>query len=58
MNFFLSFLQLTVSFSESLTEEFEYPSSSAVEDDPVSASLATSNSLLNSKNNPVGNFGE
>ena len=57
-----------VSFSDRLTEEFEYlsiqaeedPASDKTESDLVSKSLSkkSNTSILNSKNNPVGNFGE
>ena len=60
-----------VSFSDRLTEEFEYLSIQA-EEDPASGTLdktesdlvtkslskKSNTSILNSKNNPVGNFGE
>ena len=54
-----------MSFSESLTEEFEYlsyqeESSSGNNEDLVTKSLSkqSNTSLLNSKNNTVGNFGK
>ena len=55
-------MQLTVSFSESLTEEFEYLSYQEPDpnEDPVTKPLSKQSapSILNSKNNTVGNFGK